>query len=229
MTKALSGLLLAPLALAAASSTAVFLYGALSHVDATLFLLLGAAAYPAFHKALSKTGYAYVAAHECSHALAALLSGVKIKKISVGRRGGYVLLDAGNAFITLAPYFVPFYAVAAALSYFLAGFFINIAPARPYFLALSGFLISFHALSTAEILAGPVQSDIKKAGGRAFSYSAILALNSLAASIMVKLLFPELFSFGAYLKDIYLRAGAIFVFLGKAAIYCFNTAKIYMN
>ncbi len=229
MNKVLISILLAPVAFAAAVSTAVFLFDALSHVAVTLPLLLGAAAYLALHKPLSKSGYLYVAAHELSHALAAVLSGVKIKKISVNRRGGYVLLNASNAFITLAPYFVPFYALTAALTYFAAGYFMDVRPARPWFLALIGFLLSFHALSTAEILAGPLQSDIKKAGGRAFSYTMITALNSLAAALIIKLLFPGLLSLRAYLAEIFLRTREIFIFLAKAAVYGFNTAKIYLN
>ncbi|MCX5786608.1 MAG: M50 family metallopeptidase [Elusimicrobia bacterium] len=228
-SKTLLALLLAPLAIAAAASTAVFLFGALSHVSVTLPLLLGAAVHLVFHNRLSKSGYAYIAAHECSHALAAVLSGAKIKKISVGRRNGYVLLDSSNIFITLAPYFVPFYAAAAGLIYFFAGFFADLRPARPYFLALSGFLLSFHTLSTAEILSGPLQSDIKKAGGRFFSYTALIILNSLFAVAIIKIMFPGLLSFKSYLASVALRTKTITFFLVKITIYLFNTAKIYLS
>lgn len=217
--KILLALLLVPPAMAAAASTAVFLFDAFSRVSVTLPLLLGAAAYLVLHKPLSKNGCAYIAAHECSHALAALISGAKIKKISVRRRSGYVLTDSTNTFITLAPYFVPFYAVTAGLLYFLAGFFVDIRPARPYFLALSGFLLSFHTLSTTEILAGPLQSDIKKAGGRFFSYTALLLLNSLFAVAIIKLMFPELLSFKSYLAAVAARTKGITVFLFEAAVY----------
>ena len=219
IAKTLLSILLAPLAAAAAGTTAVFLFRALSRVSVTLPLLLGAAAHLIFHKPLAKNGYAYVAAHECSHALAAVLSGVKIKKISVGRRGGYVLLDSCNTFITLAPYFVPFYALAAGLAYFTAGFFSDIRPARPYFLALIGFLLSFHTVSTAGILAGPLQSDIKKAGGRLFSYTALAILNSLFAAAIIKLMFPELLNFRSYLGSVAESTKEIAVFAAKAAAY----------
>lgn len=220
--------MLVPVAVAAAVSTTAFLFDALSHVSVTFPLLIGAAAHLIFHKPLAKNGYAYVAAHECSHALAAILSGAKIKKISVGKRGGYVLLDAGNTFITLAPYFVPFYAVAAGLIYSTAGFFADLSPARPYFLALSGFLLSFHTLSTMEILSGPLQSDLKKAGGRFFSYTALLTLNSLIAAAIVRMMFPELLNFRDYLVSIALHAKTITLFLIRAAAYTLNTAKIYL-
>ncbi|OGR50377.1 MAG: hypothetical protein A2X34_03395 [Elusimicrobia bacterium GWC2_51_8] len=229
ISKTFLALLLLVPALAAAASTAVFLFDAFSRVNVTLPLLLGAAVHLVIHKPLSKNGCAYVMAHECSHALAALLSGAKIKKISVKKHSGYVLTDSTNTFITLAPYFVPFYAVAAGLLYFLAGFFVDIRPARPYFLALSGFFLSFHALSTIEILTGPLQSDIKKAGGRFFSYTALLLLNSLFAAAIIKLMFPELLSFKSYLAEVASCTKGIAAFLHKAAIYIINTARIYIR
>ena len=223
---ALLALALVPPAMAAAASTAVFMMDAFSRASAALPVLLGVAAHLAFHKPLSRTGRAYVAAHECSHALAALLSGAKIKKISVKKRSGYVVTDSTNTFIVLAPYFVPFYAITAGALYFLAGFFTDIKPARPYFLAVSGFFLSFHILTTAEILAGPMQSDIKKAGGRFFSYTALLLLNSLFAAAMLKLMFPELLSLKGYLASVAARTKAITFFFYRAAAFTLgNTAK----
>ena len=49
--------------------------------------------------------------------LCGMLCGYRIKDMSIGRDGGYVVVEGSNAFVALAPYCFPFYAVAAAVIY----------------------------------------------------------------------------------------------------------------
>ncbi|HAT71318.1 MAG TPA: hypothetical protein DCS63_00700, partial [Elusimicrobia bacterium] len=188
-TKTVLGVLMAPAALAAAWATAAALGPSLARFGITFPLLAGALACLLLH-AGGKGKRLYVAAHELTHALAAVFSGVRVRKISVKRSSGYVLLDSTNAFISLAPYFIPFYTIAAGGAYWLAGRFWHAAPLRPWFLAAAGFTLAFHILHTADILAGPVQSDIKKAGGPVFSLPLIVLLNCLGLTAALKLLSP---------------------------------------
>lgn len=237
MSKLLAALLLTPLAAGAAFAAGALILPALSNFKITFPLLLGAAAYCAAHflpfPALRRRAggggrYFYVLAHELSHAAAALLSGARVRKIAVKKTGGYVALDSTNAFISLAPYFIPFYAVAAGLLYSLAAFFWNMAPYRPWFTALAGFFLAFHFINTADILAGPVQSDLRKAGGVFFSLALLTLLNALCLVLILKLLFPGLISLKAYAARARGDTLTLLRWAYAAVSYVFKTAKMYL-
>lgn len=229
MSKALAALLISPLTAAAAFATAALACSALARLQTALPLLIGAALYCPLHFYLPRNRFFYVLAHELSHALAALASGVKVRKINVGKNDGYVSMNATNAFISLAPYFIPFYALAAGLAYGLAAFFRDMSPYRPFFTGTVGFFLAFHLLNTGAILTGPVQSDLKKAGGVFFSVSMILLLNSLCLALALKLIFPDLVSLRSYAAGVLNGTGAIAGWLFAGASYILNTAKIYLN
>jgi len=234
LNKFLTALILSPLAAGAAFAAAILIFSALSNLKITFPLVLGAAVYCAVHFYPSSAGtrtsrYFYVLAHELSHALAALLSGVKVRKIAVKKTGGCVTLNATNAFISLAPYFIPFYAVAAGLLYSLASFFLDMVPYRPFFTALAGFFLAFHLLNTLNILTGPVQSDLKKAGGVFFSFSLVTLLNSLCLVLILKLIFPGLISLKAYAARAWTDTEIILGWALTAVSYLYNTARIYLQ
>jgi hypothetical protein len=226
--KPLIGIALAPAALAAAWATALMLAPALGKFSVTFPLICGALASLLFHWA-GRGKRLYVTAHELTHALAALFSGVRVRKISVKKNSGYVLLDSTNAFISLAPYVVPFYTLAVAAAYWLAGRFWDAVPLRPWFLAAAGFTLAFHLLHTTDILAGPVQSDLKKAGGPVFSIPLLLLLNCLGLAAALKMLFPGLLSLRAYSARVLETQGEAYASIFSAASYAVNTAKIYLK
>ncbi|OGR62782.1 MAG: hypothetical protein A2X31_06625 [Elusimicrobia bacterium GWB2_63_22] len=226
--KTLIGILLAPAALAAAWATAAALAPALGKFNVTFPLLAGALACALLHAAgLGRR--LYVASHELTHALAAVFTGVRVRKISVRRSSGYVLLDSTNAFISLAPYFIPFYTLAVSAAYWAAGHFWHLAPYRPWFLAAAGFTLAFHLLHTAEILGGPVQSDLRKAGGPVFSLPLLVLLNCLGLAAALRLLFPGLVSLRAYGAKVFETQAAAYRHIYEAALYAVNTAKIYIQ
>ncbi len=226
--KTLIGIILAPAALAAAWATAAALAPALGKFGVTFPLLAGALACALLH--IRGSGkHLYVTAHELTHAMAALVSGVRVRKISVRSRSGYVLLDSTNAFISLAPYFIPFYTLTAAALYWLACRFFDAAPLRPWFLGAAGFTLAFHLLHTAEILGGPVQSDLKKAGGPVFSLPLLLLLNCAGLAAALKMLFPELISLRGYSAEVLRDQSAAYRGIFSAAVYAVNTAKIYIR
>lgn len=225
--KVLAALFLAPVTAAAAFSAAALAFSTLARLDSTLPFLLGAALYLPLHPRFSRNRFFYVLAHELSHALAALASGVKVRKIKVGKAGGFVSLDSGSAFISLAPYVIPFYALAAALGYGLAAFFADMHPYRRLFTGATGFLLSFHLLNTGGILIGPLQSDLKKAGGALFSFSMVLLCNSLVLALALKLIFPDLVSLRGYAASVWTAARAIAGWASAAVSYLVNVARIY--
>ncbi|MDD2806840.1 MAG: hypothetical protein PHV33_14915, partial [Elusimicrobiales bacterium] len=108
-------------------------------------------------------------------------------------------------------------------------YFADVRPYRPWFLAAAGFTLAFHLLHTADILSGPVQSDLKKAGGPVFSIPLLLLLNCLALAAAIKMLFPGLLSMRAYSARVLEAQGEAYRGLLSAAAYVFNTAKIYFT
>jgi hypothetical protein len=228
LVKTLIGIALAPAAAAAAWATAAALGPPLAKFNVTFPLLGGAGACLLLHAA-GRGSRLYVAAHELTHAMAAVLIGVRVRKISVGRKSGYILLDSTNTFISLAPYFIPFYTLAAAGTYWTAAYFADVRPYRPWFLAAAGFTLAFHLLHTADILSGPVQSDLKKAGGPVFSLPLLLLLNCLGLAAALKLLFPELLSLHAYAHRVLAAQTWAYGHIYSAAAYAANTAKIYFK
>lgn len=65
--------------------------------------------------------YVYVLGHELTHALFVLLCGGKIHDFRVTADGGHVVTDKNNLLISLSPYFVPFWSLAAVTLYGLGG------------------------------------------------------------------------------------------------------------
>lgn len=236
MLKTTLGIALVPAALAGVWATFTTLSPVLAKVGVTFPLLAGAMAFTLLHAAplffQSRRGSGrsfYVAAHELTHALAAVFSGVRVRKISVRSRSGYVILDSTNAFISLAPYFIPLYTLLAAAAYWLISRLFAAAPLRPWFLGAAGFTLCFHLIHTADILSGPVQSDLKKAGGAVFALPLVLLLNCLGLATALKLMFPELLSFKTYGSRLLQAQGAAYSAIFSAAAYSFNTAKIYIG
>ena len=68
----------------------------------------------------------YVLGHELTHAIWAILMGKKVSKIKISKKGGYVEISKSNFWISLSPYFFPFYTfVLILLSLFLYFFNYN--------------------------------------------------------------------------------------------------------
>jgi hypothetical protein len=69
----------------------------------------------------------YVFGHELSHALVAWCLGAKIYRFEFNSQGGYVETNKSNTFISLAPYFLPIYALAVMLSFGVVALFTDLS------------------------------------------------------------------------------------------------------
>lgn len=110
----------------------------------------------------------YVLAHELTHALWALMMGSKIGKISITRTGGHVEVSKTNFWITLAPYFFPFYTFLVITVFYIFSFFYNINEYLYLWLGCIGFTWAFHFIFTIDMLKIK-QPDITE-HGKFFSY-----------------------------------------------------------
>lgn len=147
--------------------------GALS-VD-SLSLIGGASAFALAWAFLPHPVKTYVFGHELTHALWGLLFGARVGRVRVSASGGSVNLSKTNVFITLAPYFFPFYTFIVLVVACIVNHFVHPLPLMPLWLFLVGFTWAFHILFTLETLAQK-QPDVKLYG-RVFSWTFIFLAN----------------------------------------------------
>ncbi|MBQ8032423.1 MAG: M50 family metallopeptidase [Elusimicrobiaceae bacterium] len=167
------------------------LLSVLGHLSATISFVLGGAVYAGVHYKYYNFSRLYVFMHEMTHAVAAILCGVRIKDVRVGQASGYVKMSRTNTFIALAPYFVPGYVVLLAMLYLLLSFFMDLTPYRHVMLFLVGFFMTFHFIQTFHTLWEADQPDLQLAGGKFFSCVSIVLANMLVLAVVLKILFPQ--------------------------------------
>ncbi|HMO97934.1 MAG TPA: hypothetical protein PKE26_02375 [Kiritimatiellia bacterium] len=128
----------------------------------------------------------YVLGHELTHALWGIFMGAKVSKLRVSAKGGSVTLDKTNMWITLAPYFFPFYTILALAIYVALGWWIDVSTYTPFFYAVYGATWCFHLVFTIQML-GIRQPDIQE-HGRLFSYVVIYCINLAVAALLLLVL-----------------------------------------
>lgn len=160
-------------------------------VDAT-----GAAAWPG-----RAARFSYVLGHELTHAMAAWASGGSVYGIKVGEKEGHVDLSHTSAFVALAPYCFPFYALGVAVAYRVLLFARPDAGGEALFLFLMGGALGAHLLFTWDSLTQVRQPDLDAAGGAVFSWSLIAAANALVVLLMLKMLFPDAVALSDRLRE----------------------------
>lgn len=202
LLKLLIALLLLPTAALTFAETVRILFAVLGHLQAAVSFIAGAVVYAGVHYGYYDFSRPYVFAHEMTHALAALLCGCRIKDVSVGKDSGYVKMDRCNAFVVLAPYFVPAYTLAAAFVYAMANLFVDLTPYRQVFLFVIGFCTAFHVTQTFKTLFEADQPDLKLAGGKIFSVVMITLANLVVLALVLKALFPEAVSLAEAGKNV---------------------------
>ena len=129
----------------------------------------------------------YVVAHEVTHALWALLYGARVSNLKVSRKGGSVAVSHSNVWITLAPYFFPFYLFLVIITYLVLLLFMDLSTYTPFFAGLAGLAWAYHLTFTIKILRTR-QPDVLE-HGRIFSYTLIYILNIAEIAVVIALLF----------------------------------------
>jgi hypothetical protein len=143
-------------------------------------LLAGAACWLVLYLMLPRPMWVYVFGHELTHVIAAWVFESRVKRFRVSSRGGHVLLSDVNFIITLAPYFVPLYALCIALLYGVAQWLFDSPPLRVWFLLFLGAAYAFHITLTGHALQTE-QTDITSQGW--FFSIVIIWLGNLAVLI----------------------------------------------
>jgi len=125
----------------------------------------------------------YILGHELTHALWAILFGGKAKNLSITPSGGSVKVTKSNVWITLAPYFFPFYTMILIGIFLLVKLFMGSVPYPLVWLFFLGFTWAFHFTFTLQSLLTS-QPDIQEYGSL-FSYSLIYLLNVAGIALWI--------------------------------------------
>lgn len=167
--------------------------------EGSFYFLAGIVSYFAFQWVFSRPIRTYVFGHELSHAIAAWVSGAKVKHFKVSKRGGSVTVNKSNAFIALAPYIIPIYAMGVMGLYLMS---LSIWPMlKEYwtaFLWTLGAAMGFHMALTAYALKMD-QPDLKTAG-KFLSGVLIYLGNALSLMFVLGVLFPRTISWSRFAK-----------------------------
>ena len=147
---------------------------------------IGAATWLIVFCFLPRTMWLYVLGHEFTHALAAMLAGGKIASFQVSEKGGHVITDRVNWWITLSPYFVPIYALIWSALWLSIDFWHPLKPYQPIFYFGLGLLWCFHLTFTTSML-HLKQSDLSSQGF-IFSLVVIAMINLLMFLVVFALL-----------------------------------------
>ncbi len=139
---------------------------------------------------LPRTMWLYVLGHEFTHALAAMLAGGKVSSFQVSAKGGHVVTDRVNWWITLSPYFVPLYAILWMALWLTVDFYHPLKEWQPVLYFGVGLLWSFHLTFTASMM-HLKQTDLSSQGF-IFSFVVIGLINLLMFLILFSILAHDL-------------------------------------
>lgn len=137
----------------------------------------------------------YVLGHELTHAVWGLAFGARVSNIKVAASGGSVLLSKSNVWITLAPYFFPFYTAIVALVALVTRIFADPLPCPLAWMFAIGFTWCFHVYFTLQALFQR-QPDVLEYG-RLFSWAFIWIANLLGILAVLCAATPLTFRRGA--------------------------------
>lgn len=224
--KGLLGLALAPLVV----SASVAFYNNFLATNALwtglqIYFIYGIAAYACIHLFLFKPTYPYLIGHELVHVFATWLSFGKVTSFHIAESGGAVTTSKNNSFISLSPYFVPFYTVLAILVYYGLTFLTPMDAYTKHLIFLLGFTMALHIIMTVHTLKTK-QPDLMQAGYLT-SLVIIYVINVLVTAAVLSLLFdsftfrPFWDAFVAHVRGLYahlygivsIKAGAAYAYI----------------
>lgn len=166
--------------------------------EGSYYFFIGISTYFVFEWACFRPIRTYVFGHELTHALAAWMSGGRVKHFHVSKHGGSVSVTKTNVFVALAPYMIPLYSLIVIGIFYLVNWFYPLHAYWSWFLWLFGITVGFHmALTTYALRQG--QPDLKAAGK--FLSAILIYLGNVVSLILVLgMLFPQTVSWKTFLR-----------------------------
>jgi hypothetical protein len=174
-----------------------------------LSFLAGFVAWVLVFLVLPKTMWLYVLGHEFTHALASMMAGGKVSAFKVSAKGGHVITDRVNWWITLSPYFVPIYALIWIALWLTVDFYYPLKTWQPILYFGLGLFWAFHLTFTVSML-HLEQTDLSSQG-YIFSGVIIMLFNLMIVLFLLSVLTHDLGMAGhLFLR----RTGECYLFAG---------------
>lgn len=128
--------------------------------------------------------FAYVAGHELTHAITALMCLGKVQAVSVDLDGGYVDTDTDNLFVSLSPYFVPLWMLLWLGAFYVVNWLFPFESYLAWFYAGFGFWWAFHVYWTLWVI--PREQPDLLENGVVLSFMIIMLTNIAALLLMLR-------------------------------------------
>ena len=163
----------------------------------------------------------YVLGHELTHALCGLLFGARPSNLRVGLKGGSVTLTKTNVWITLAPYFFPFWTAVVGLLALIVRCFVSPLPCTGAWLFAVGFTWCFHVCFTLRAIF-QAQPDIQEYG-YAFSYVFIWIFN--IAGVIAWIVCTSEVTWGDIWARLLVRSARAYVIVGHGCVWIYEFVR----
>lgn len=186
-----------------------------------LALFCGMGAYLVVSAAFPVPVRLYVLGHELTHAVVGLFFGARPSNLKVGLRGGSVTLTKSNVWITLAPYFFPFYTILVVLAALAVRAFLKTLPFPCAWLFAVGFTWCFHAYFTIRSLCQR-QPDAQEYG-YVFSYVFIWIFNVFGAAAWI--VCTTGVAWRTLARCVLVRATSAYVTVGDACVWLYESVR----
>nr|HPN67546.1 hypothetical protein [bacterium] len=125
--------------------------------------------------------------HELTHAIFAIFSGSRVKKIKVTAKGGYVEMSQSNLIIDLAPYFFPIFAIVWTALFLTGDRLWNWEDYYHVFFFGLGVLTAFHYACSWDVL--KIEQPDMAMTGKIFGIIFVLLANLLIVNVIIVILF----------------------------------------
>jgi hypothetical protein len=163
----------------------------------------------------------YVLGHELTHALWGLLFGARPSNLKVGLKGGSVTLTKTNVWITLAPYFFPFWTAVVGLLALVVRCFVSPLPFTGVWLFAVGFTWCLHVCFTLRSLLQS-QPDIQEYG-YVFSYVFIWIFN--IAGVIAWIVCTSEVTWGAVWTRLAVRSARAYGLVGRGFLWIYESVR----
>ena len=163
----------------------------------------------------------YVLGHELTHALCGLCFGAIPTNLKVGLKGGSVTLTKSNVWITLSPYFFPFWTAIVGLVALIVRCFVSPLPFTGVWLFVVGFTLGLHVYFTIRAIIQE-QPDLQEYG-YVFSYVFIWVFN--VAGVIAWIVCTSEVPWRAVCKSILFRSANAYAAVGRAFFWAYESVR----
>ena len=163
----------------------------------------------------------YVLGHELTHALCGLCFGAVPTNLKVGLKGGSVTLTKSNVWITLSPYFFPFWTAVVGLVALIVRCFVSPLPFTGAWLFAVGFTLGLHVCFTLRAILQE-QPDLQEYG-YVFSYVLIWIFN--IAGVIAWIVCTSEVTWSAVWGRLLVRSARAYAAVGRGCLWIYESVR----